>query len=148
MVTVLLIISLIALVIVIIYCRKIVNRQGNGKDCEKYRTENNNIDGHTYQNKPAGSSSTAETLSRYQKPVTHGLDDHRYASVDDQIGENFSKTKSAESQDEDLYEYMNPEDSLLTKPAGKLVTANTARKDNSKKCDTLTDADGYLIPQP
>ena len=192
-VLILLILSLIALTVVVILCRKLAKRQPkhNAANIEKYTTENNNSEEHYYKNNnktTSKSSSSAgggacETLIRYQAPVTHGLDDHRYASVDHHSTSpdttaatgGVNKTKPAvhtqlHEEDEQTYEYICPEDSLLVKPANNKRPLPTTRKDNSnstsagrdnsndiptgrdnsnnKRKNTLTDAEGYLIPQP
>ena len=188
---ILLILSLIALTVVIILCRKLAKRQAkhNADDIEKYTTENSNSEEQYYKNtnkctrkssSPAGGGGACETLIRYQAPVTHGLDDHRYASVDHASVDHHStfpdttttataglvnKTKSAvhtqlQEEDEQTYEYICPEDSLLVKPANNKPLLPTTGRDNSnnkptgrdnsnnKRKNTLTDAEGYLIPQP
>ena len=188
-VLILLILSLIALTVVVILCRKLAKRQAkhNADDIEKYTTENNNSEEQYYKNtnkctskssSPAGGGGACETLIRYQAPVTHGLDDHRYASVDHHStspdttataatarGEGVNKTKPAvhaqlQEEDEQTYEYICPEDSLLVKPANNKHLLPITRRGNSnnkptgrdnsnnKRKNTLTDAEGYLIPQP
>ena len=190
-VLILLILSLIALTVVVILCRKLAKRQAkhNADDIEKYTTENNNSEEQYYKNtnkstsksssSPAGGGGGAcETLIRYQAPVTHGLDDHRYASVDHHstspdttasttaaAGEGVNKTKPAvhtqlHEEDEQTYEYICPEDSLLVNPVHNKRLLPTTGRDNSnnkptgrdnsnnKRKHTLTDAEGYLIPQP
>ena len=156
---ILLILSLIALTVVVILCRKLAKRQAkhNAADIEKYTTENNNTEHHYYKNNKKSTSKSpasgcrggaSETLIRYQAPVTHGLDDHRYASVDHHstspdttatttaAGEGVNKTKPAvhaqlQEEDEQTYEYICPEDSLLVKPANNKNLLPTTGRDNS-----------------
>lgn len=75
---------------------------------------------------------------KYQKPATHTLDDHRYEICEtDTLPQ---RAAPGPPQEEELYEYMNPRDNLLS--------SHEADSKEKKSCKSqIEDIDGYLIPQ-